>query len=200
MLLFNYRYHFIQALNKGIRSPFQFFSWRPGGSRAGEAVHVAWRIPSCRADRDDNKAFQLQTECLNDIALYHTRVKKALFFSIAVHPSFIDSKAAACAMYHYLTGDHLPRERCKGKDSAIEMSRLALASQDPDIIHDLRELNGRPKNTLFDVFWGEIKCLLESHARVDDRRHGEYILYTRMALHMLLLLMMFSCYDVVVML
>ena len=44
---------------------------------------------------------------------------------------------------------------------------------DFDIIHDLRELNGKPKNTSFDVFWNEIKSLLESHARVDDRRHGE---------------------------
>ena len=148
-------------------------SWRPGGSRAREAVHVVWRIPNCRTKRDDNKAFQLQTDSLNEISLYQTRVKKALFLSTTVNPSFIDSKAAACAMYNYLTGDHLPRERCKGKDNAMDMARLALASQDFDIVHDLRELNGRPRNTLFDLFWGEIKTLLESHARVDDRRHGE---------------------------
>ena len=122
----------------------------------------------------DNKDFQLQTECLNDIALSHTRVKKALFLSTHVYPSFIDSKTSACAKYHYLTRDHLPRERCKGKDNAIEMARMALVSHDFDIIHDLRELNGRPKNTLFDIFRGEIKSLLESHAQVDDRSmHGE---------------------------
>ena len=102
-----------------------------------EAVHVVWRIPTCRANRDDNKAFQLQTECLNDISLYHTRVKKALFLSTDVHLSFIYSKAAVCTMYHHLTKDHLPCERCKGKDNAIEMARLALASQDSYIIHDL---------------------------------------------------------------
>ncbi len=54
----------------------------------------------------------------------------------------------------------------------MDMARLALASQDFDIVPDLRELNGRPRNTLFDLFRG-IKTLLESHARVDDRRHGE---------------------------
>jgi len=158
VIFFRYMYNFIQDLNKGIRSPFQMFSWRPGGSRAGEAVHVVWRIPNCRAERDDNKAFQLQTESLKEISLYQTRVKKALFLSTVIHPSFIDSKAAACAMYNYLTRDHLPRERCKGKGSnAMDMTRLALASQDFDIIQILRELNGRPRNTLFDVFWGEIK-------------------------------------------
>jgi hypothetical protein len=93
-----------------------------------------------------------------------------MFFATTVHPSFIDSKAAACTMYNYLIGNHLPREQCKGKDNASQMATLALASQDPNIIHDLQELNGRPKNTLFDVFWEEIKALLESHARVDDRR------------------------------
>ena len=78
-------------------------------------------------------------------------------------------------MYHYLTGDHLPHERSKVKDNAVQMVRMALACQDLDIIHDLRELNGRPNNTLFDIFWGEIKILLESHPRVDDRRHGAWI-------------------------
>jgi hypothetical protein len=96
-----------------------------------------------------------------------------MFFATIVHPSFIDSKAAACAMYNYFTRDHLPRERCKGKDRLIQMATIALASQDPNIIHNLQELNGRPTNTILDVFWEEIKTLLESHARVDDRRHGK---------------------------
>jgi hypothetical protein len=53
----------------------------------------------------------------------------------------------------------------------IQMAILALASQDLYIILDLRELHA--KNALLDVFWEEIKSLLESHARVDDRRHGK---------------------------
>ena len=80
-------------------------------------------------------------------------------------------------MYKYLTGDNLPTERCKGKESAIRVAEIALATQDFDIIQDLRELNGRPKDTSFDVFWSEIKSLVEAHARVDDRRHGEIYCY-----------------------
>jgi len=170
-----HRYTFLVALNKGIRTPVQMFSWMPGGGRAGEAVHILWRIPPSLPDRDDNKAFQLQAECLAGVSTYHTRVKTAIFFATVVHPSFIDSKAAACAMYRHLTGDHLPLERCKEKKSAIIVAEMALASQDFSIIQDLRELNGTPNNPSFDIFWSEIKTLLELHARVDDRRHGKII-------------------------
>jgi hypothetical protein len=80
-----------------------------------------------------------------------------MFLATVVHPSFIDSKAIACAMYTQLTGDHLPRDRCKGKDNAVIMAEMTLATQDFEIIHDLWELNGRPKNKTFDYFWSEIK-------------------------------------------
>ena len=77
-------------------------------------------------------------------------------------------------MYNkHLTCDILPRDRCKDKDNAIVMVEIALGMHDFDIIQDLRILNGRPKNKSFDIFWSEIKSILESHARVDDRRHGE---------------------------
>ena len=99
--------------------------------------------------------------------------KTAMFFSTVVHPSFVYSKAAACAMYTHLPGDHLPRGQCKGKNNAIIMAEMALATQDFDIIHELRKLNSRPKKTTFDYFLSEIKSLLEVHVRVDDRRHGK---------------------------
>ena len=132
-----------------------------------------WKIPPNPEDRDENKAFRLKSECLTDITTYHTRVKKALFYAEVVNQSFIHFKAAARDMHNILTDYHLPRDKCKGKADAIIMSEMALATQDFDIIQDLRELNKRPKNKKFDLFWLEIKSLLESHSRVDDRRHGK---------------------------
>ena len=167
-----YRYKFLIALSKGIRTSRQIFSWKPGGGRAGEAVHFVWRIPLIQQERDDNRAFRFQAECLADITKYHTRVKNPLFFAEVVNQSFIHSKAATSAMYKHLTGDILPRDKCKGKSNARIVAEMALACQDFDLIQDLRELNRRPKNTDFNLFWSEIKSLLESHARVDDRRHG----------------------------
>jgi hypothetical protein len=139
-------------LKKGIRTPFQIFSWRPGGGRAGEVVHFVWRIPPVSSDRDETKGFAIQAVCLGNIKTYHSRVKKALFLATVVRPSFINSKAAAIAMFKHLTGDILPRDRCKGKEAAIAMAELALATQDFDLIQDIHILNGRPKNISFDVF------------------------------------------------
>ncbi len=80
---------------------------------------------------------------------------------------------ATCAMYNCHTKGSFPRERCNGKANTIEMAILPLSSQDPDIIHDLRELDARPKNKIFDVFREKNKSLREFYARVDDRRHGK---------------------------
>jgi hypothetical protein len=99
----------------------------------------------------------MQAVCLNNIKTYHSRVNKALFLATVARPSFINSKA----MFKHLTDDILPRDRCKGKDDAIAMAELALATQDFDLIQYIRILNGRPKNTSFDMFWSEIKSLLE---------------------------------------
>jgi len=88
-------------------------------------------------------------------------------------------------MYKYLTGDNLLGNRCRVKDNAILIVEIALATQDFETIQDLRELNGRPKNTPFDVFWSEIKSLLECHARVVVPRHGKFIKYAYMQMHIM---------------
>jgi len=75
-----------------------------------------------------------------------------MFLATVVSLSFINSKAVACAIYTYLTRDLLPHERYKGKDDALVVAEVALAAQDPDTIPDLRILNGRPKNKVFDLF------------------------------------------------
>ena len=76
-------------------------------------------------------------------------------------------------IYEYVSGEKLPRDAKKAKDSATRMAELVLSTLDFDIIQDLQELNGRVESPLFDLFWSELHTLLESHARVNDRRHGE---------------------------
>jgi hypothetical protein len=38
---------------------------------------------------------------------------------------------------------------------------------------DLRKLNARVTNDLFDLFWAKMVVVVEG--RVDDRGHGEYV-------------------------
>jgi len=61
-LLSCYRYRFLATLIKGMRKPFQMFSWKPGGTRAGEAAHFVWRVPLDKLRQDNNKAFRLQAD------------------------------------------------------------------------------------------------------------------------------------------
>jgi hypothetical protein len=77
------------------------FSWKPGGGRAREAVHVVWITPPNSPDRDDDKAFHQQVECLEDVSTKYTRVRKTIFVATDVHLRFIDSKAVACAMFKH---------------------------------------------------------------------------------------------------
>ena len=53
------------------------------------------------------------------------------------------------------------------------VAKAVLAVENPDIILDLRSLNGKPKSALFDGFWAELLAFLEEiNPAVDDRRHG----------------------------
>jgi hypothetical protein len=93
-----------------------------------------------------------------------------------VNKNFISSKAVADALYEFITGDAMPKSTLS--TDAIATTRFALNCQDPDIIIDLRKLNARVTNDLFDPFWAKMVVVMEG--RVDDRRHGEmfhYILY-----------------------
>ena len=111
-----------------------------------------WRIPQDPQDRDENKGFPLQAECLSEITTSHSRVKRAVFFSTIASPSCIGSKADASVIYMHLKGDQLPHNKGRTEDSAILMAAMALATQDFDIAHDLRILNERPKSPVFDMF------------------------------------------------
>ena len=106
------------------------------------------------------------------ITKYDGRVARHTFIAHTVNPIFINSKAAAMAIYEYVSGERLPRDANKAKDTVIRMTVLVLSTQDFEIVQELRTLKGRLESPLFDMFWMELKKLLQSHARVDDRRHG----------------------------
>ena len=54
------------------------------------------------------------------------------------------------------------------------VTKALLQLDDPDIILDLRSVNGKAKCNVFDLFWDELKLYLdETTLAVDERRHGE---------------------------
>jgi len=88
-----------------------------------------------------------------------------------VNTNFISSRAATQAVYEFITGNIMPKSSLSTK--AFAAARFALNCQDTGIIVDLRKLNARVTNDLFDLFWAKMVVVVEG--RVDDRRHGEYI-------------------------
>jgi len=68
-----------------------------------------------------------------------------------VNKNFINNTTATQALYEFVTGD-LMLSNSPSQD-AIATSRYALNCPVPAIIVDLRKLNGRPKNELFNPFW-----------------------------------------------
>ena len=69
---------------------------------------------------------------------------------------------------------------CSVAASAAEKSiddhvaEALLNLDDPSFIYDLRQLNGNPGSSMFDVFWEELGYYLEELTpAVDDRCHSE---------------------------
>ena len=90
--------------------------------------------------------------------------------STVVNTNFISSTAAAQAVYEFITGNVMPKSSFGSE--ALATARFALNYQDPDIIVDMRKLNARVTNDLFDPFWAKMAVVVEG--RVHDRRNGEY--------------------------
>ena len=56
------------------------------------------------------------------------------------------------------------------------VAKAVLSVGDPDVLIDLRKLNGNPTSTHFDDFWAKLSLFLEEVTpAVDDRRHGEVL-------------------------
>eukprot|EP00873_Tetraselmis_striata_P002924 jgi/Tetstr1/423188/TSEL_001308.t1 len=165
---------FLQAMRKGLSNPFMCWTWRYGGSRPGLALHHIWKVPprmpaEGRADMV-NKSNQLSNIPRDTVEVQYSRAAKQAYYANVLKPSFMSSKAAARAVFEYLTGGKLPFD---GSDEAGSPASYALFVDDPDIIFDLGKLNGEPGSTEFDVFWTKFAAQLEEHKRVDDRRHGQ---------------------------
>ena len=105
-----------------------------------------------------------------EIPVYHSRAMRKVFskqlqsiHSCSIRPHILRH------IYRELTGD-ASREISRAEiDQRVQ---LAIETDDPDLIIDLRHLNeGRPGDT-FAVFFRELELVVEEVTAADDRRHG----------------------------
>ena len=104
------------------------------------------------------------------VPVYHTRAMRKKFNKeIGVLNSTDVKPHVLRHVYRTLTGDASKEIDCAEIDQRV---RLAIETEDPDLIIDLRHLNnGRPGDT-FDVFFKQLALLVEQLTAADDRRHG----------------------------
>lgn len=97
-------------------------------------------------------------------------------------------------MYKSLTGDSSCSRSSAEKEVDERVAKLveeAFELDEPDILLDLRGLNGKPNATAFDKFWEELSAYLEEITpAVDDCRHGS-------TLHMLIAISVSDLCDII---
>jgi hypothetical protein len=170
----NQRRRYLLNMHGGMSCPIFCFTWARGGGRAGVNRQVIWRVPpttnktGCETGMINS---QINIDLLNkNTALYRSRAERSAYLATVVSKSFISSTLVALALYELFTGDVMSSPSMLSQD-ALAAAKFALNCQDPDIILDLRKLNGRPKNNLFDPFLAKIAEVVEG--RIDDCQHGK---------------------------
>ena len=143
----------------------------PYGNRLGTLSFV-WKVLD---EADEIRHAQVILQVTEQCAMYSTREMKRDF--IDKYNSLVATpKSVLRCIFNDLTGDSssAPTQAQKIIDEKVASAVLTIG--DPDILLDLRKLNGNPKATLFDDFWTELSLFLEELTpAVDDRRHGEVL-------------------------
>ena len=92
------------------------------------------------------------------------------------------SKLVLRNIYQDLTGDFSAAASKTQPEKQKQIALFVSEQDEPDILLDLRVLNGKPNSTKYDEFWDEIQALFnEYETAVHERRHGN-ILYLLFAI------------------
>ena len=90
------------------------------------------------------------------------------------------SKLVLRNIYRDLTGDSSAAASKTQAEKQKEIALFVSEQDEPDILLDLRVLNGKPNSTKYDEFWDEIQTLFnEYETAAHERRHGNisYLLF-----------------------
>ena len=102
--------------------------------------------------------------------VYHPRALRAAF--IRRYGSFVGGRTHHLrAMFNDLTNTSTAEANLSTQQLDIRLN-MALETEDPDIVFDLRELNGN-KSDKYSVFWATMQRFLNDKSTVDDRRQGK---------------------------
>jgi len=157
------RHEYLLKVQEGLSVPFFSYTWSRGGSRGGVCPHVIWRLPpqsDSKGREEGMSKSQANIDFLNkNTSIYHSRAERSAYLATVLNTNFVNGTAAAQAIFEFITGGVMSNNFVS--PDAIAAARFALNCQDPDIIVDLRRLNARPKNVLFDPFWAKMAKVVQ---------------------------------------
>ena len=146
------------------------------GNNLGTLVFV-WNVPKEGGEATANA--KLVSELNSRQKVYSTREMCRLYIQRYMRLSSStrkSSKAVLRNLYRSLTGDIASAQSSAEKEVDGRVSALAkevFELDKPEILLDMRRLNGKPNSTVFERFWGELSFYLEGITPAcDDRRHG----------------------------
>ena len=137
------------------------------GAGLGQVIFI-WRVPEDRSPTEMmTSAVKMHGELKDRLNEYHTREMRREFSmkyrQVVSIPSHI-----LRSMYAELTLDASASQN----PSLDERLRVAILSEDPEMVIDLRHVNqGRPDDT-FNVFFEQLDKILEKVTAADERRHN----------------------------
>ncbi len=109
--------------------------------------------------------------------LYYTREVRKEFLDKYTHlakKTALKSKNVLRHMFHSLVQDESAPSSSNEAEVDDRLATYLIKMDEPDVILDLRKLNGKPGSSTFDRFWLELRDYLEEIGpAVQERRHGE---------------------------
>ena len=163
----SFRYQLMN--NIALAVPVQALQYNAGGGSS--VLTFLQKVPALFNEDDKLTQFMRMLRKIEDqVPVYHTRAMRKQFAKEvgSLHQTEIKPHVRR-HIYRTLTGD----TSCEIDGSDIDKRvKLAIETDDPDLILDLKHLNkGRPGDT-FTEFFKELAIQVEQITAVDDRRHG----------------------------
>ena len=159
--------------------PFVLYSYQHGNFLGTE--HFIWRIPADLSLRDENENAKALLPVTSNIKVYSTRAMRKQFINKYSHKANI-SPSVLRAIFHDLCDDPSASESSEQAAVDSRITKFFLSTEDPDLLLDLRVLNGKPGSTKFDIFWDELQRFVDEQCAVQERRHGIDHLYLPIAI------------------
>ena len=132
-------------------------------------IHFIWQ-----GEPIEQKTVEIVASLKEKIPVYSTRAMRRDFFD--TYKKCSQTKPAVLrSMFRYLRDDASAPETTSEGEVDYRLEECLLATDDEELVYDLRKNNGRVQDPRFEPFWDELKRFLEEKAAVHERRHGDHL-------------------------